>query len=374
MRSGILTQPKRVLVTLDAVGGIWRYAVDLALALDKAGIRILLVGAGPSAGQARIAACIGSGIEIIWTDLPLDWMCDHPEQLADVPAELMRIAKHWRADLLHLNQPAQAAGLSRDLPVLVAAHSCVVTWWRAARDEQFPESWFWQRRLNLDGLTRADLVVTPSRSHAAAVRLAYGPLPSIQVVYHASTLSESITAKGEFVLSAGRWWDDGKNGRTLDQAAALSSLPVLIAGPLVGPNGERAVVRHAEHLGDLSASDMAHWMRQAPIFAAPSLYEPFGLAVLEAAANGAALVLADIPTFRELWHDAALFVPARNAAAFADAFDALTKDMALRARMAGLARQRAGTFSRQRQSDAMLQTYRVATERHASLEAVVVRA
>ena len=38
-------------------------------------------------------------------------------------------------------------------------------------------------------------------------------------------------------------------------------------------------------------------------------YEPFGLAVLEAAQAGCALVLSDIPTFRELWDGAAMFVP-----------------------------------------------------------------
>ena len=41
-----------------------------------------------------------------------------------------------------------------------------------------------------------------------------------------------------------------------------------------------------------------------------ALYEPFGLAVLEAAQAGCALVLSDIPTFRELWDGAALFVAA----------------------------------------------------------------
>jgi glycosyltransferase involved in cell wall biosynthesis len=39
---------------------------------------------------------------------------------------------------------------------------------------------------------------------------------------------------------------------------------------------------------------------------APSLYEPFGLAVAEAARAARPLVLSDIPTFRELWGDAAL--------------------------------------------------------------------
>src|SRR5947199_312178 len=47
---------------------------------------------------------------------------------------------------------------------------------------------------------------------------------------------------------------------------------------------------------------------RAAIFASPALYEPFGLTVLEAAAAGCALVLSDIPSFRELWSGAAVFV------------------------------------------------------------------
>ena len=42
-------------------------------------------------------------------------------------------------------------------------------------------------------------------------------------------------------------------------------------------------------------------------------YEPFGLAVLEAAQAGMALVLSDTPGFRELWDDAAIFVAGEDA-------------------------------------------------------------
>ena len=51
---------------------------------------------------------------------------------------------------------------------------------------------------------------------------------------------------------------------------------------------------------------------RCPIFVSAARYEPFGLAVLEAAQAGCALVLSDIPTFRELWDGAALFVPRRR--------------------------------------------------------------
>jgi glycosyltransferase involved in cell wall biosynthesis len=46
----------------------------------------------------------------------------------------------------------------------------------------------------------------------------------------------------------------------------------------------------------------------ASVFASMALYEPFGLAVLEAAQAGTRLVLRDTPGFRELWDGAATFV------------------------------------------------------------------
>src|SRR3546814_16818778 len=71
-------------------------------------------------------------------------------------------------------------------------------------------------------------------------------------------------------------------------------------------------------LGVLGEASMAAWRERAGIFVSPSLYEPFGLAVLEAAMSGCALLLSDIPTFRELWDGAAVFTPAGDSDALAD--------------------------------------------------------
>jgi glycosyltransferase involved in cell wall biosynthesis len=52
--------------------------------------------------------------------------------------------------------------------------------------------------------------------------------------------------------------------------------------------------------------------------------------VVEAAISGAALVLSDIPTFRELWDGAALFIGADDIQGWSRAFDMLASDAALR--------------------------------------------
>ena len=82
-----------------------------------------------------------------------------------------------------------------------------------------------------------------------------------------------------------------------------------------------------------------------PIFVSSALYEPFGLAVLEAAQAGCALVLSDIPTFRELWDGAALFVSPHDDRALAAAIVRLLGDRSYRAERAEKAVERAARYT-----------------------------
>ena len=78
---------------------------------------------------------------------------------------------------------------------------------------------------------------------------------------------------------------------------------------------------------------MRLWLSQAPIYASAALHEPFGLGVLEAAQAGCALVLSDIPSFRELWSGACLFVPPHDDGAIATAIGRLLGEPALLKRL-----------------------------------------
>jgi glycosyltransferase involved in cell wall biosynthesis len=98
-------------------------------------------------------------------------------------------------------------------------------------------------------------------------------------------------------------------------------------------------------------------MATAAIVASPSLYEPFGLAPLEAANMGAALVLADIPTYRELWDGVALFAGPHDPDSFAEAINSLAQSEALRRDMGQKARERAKRYSVAAQTDAMRDVY-----------------
>jgi glycosyltransferase involved in cell wall biosynthesis len=116
------------------------------------------------------------------------------------------------------------------------------------------------------------------------------------------------------------------------------------------------------HVGQLPPEGVADFMARAMVFALPALYEPFGLTPLEAAQADCALVLGDIPSLREIWGEAALYVPPRDAGALAQALDRLMSDAALREAYAELARTRAAQFTPERMTAEYLDAYRAAIE------------
>jgi glycosyltransferase involved in cell wall biosynthesis len=350
---------RRVLITLDAVGGVWRYAIDVAHGLEAHGVDCLVVGSGPAPDAAQRADHGRS--ELVWTHEPLDWMVSDSIALNQGSDTLAGLARDWKADLLHLNLASQAAGLPDQYPVVVASHSCVPTWWRAVHGTDLPAAWAWQIQRNQAGFQRADAVIVPSESHAAALNAVYDKLPPLHVIYNATAVDPTKEPKEPVVLSVGRWWDQGKNGAVLDEAAATIAWPVILAGPLNGPNGQHATFRNAQTPGAMPHKDILALMRRSAIFAAPSRYEPFGLAVVEAAISGAALVLADIPTFRELWSNAALFVFPDDSAGWSRAVTELAEDSVLRGRLSAEAGARARQFTLSRQSARLYALYSTLT-------------
>jgi glycosyltransferase involved in cell wall biosynthesis len=111
-------------------------------------------------------------------------------------------------------------------------------------------------------------------------------------------------------------------------------------------------------LGHLPAHELAAVRRRAAVFAAPARYEPFGLAVLEAARDGCALVLGDIASLREVWAGAATYVDPDDPGALRGALRELLDDPAL-ARAAGArAQRRAARYTVEAMTAAHLALYR----------------
>ena len=350
----------KLLMTADTVGGIWQYAVDLAGALRQRGNEVLLVTLGPAPTDAQRHEAREAGARLIETDLPLDWLVDGPAPVLAAGEAVAAIAMRERVDLMHLNMPALAAAALPPIPAIAVAHGCVATWWQAAKpSEPLAGEYRWHRALMNEGLRAAARVIAPSTAYARVVQRHYGlkRLPAV-VRNGRRTLVPlvPVTPKPE-ILTVGRLWDRAKNITVLDAAAARLGVPIHAVGPVTGPHGETVAPTHLHLLGQLDTSAVAERLARRPIFVSTAMFEPFGLAVLEAAAAGCPLVLADIPTFRELWKDAALFVPANDADGFANALQGLVTDPGLRATLGSAARRRAARYTPLRMADGMLKIY-----------------
>jgi glycosyltransferase involved in cell wall biosynthesis len=353
---------RRVLMTVDAVGGVWRYAMELARGLLNHKIDVVFAGLGPqpTSHQADEAKRLG---KLVWLDEPLDWIAPDEAAVKHLPAKLAHLAREERADVLHLNLPSQAAGIETDLPLVVVSHSCVVTWWHTMRGEKLPQEWQWMKGQNARGMARADVVVAPSGSHAQAIGECYGQQPKLTVIHNSISAFLHGGEKQPLVFAAGRWWDEGKNGRVLDEAAARTLWPVVMAGSTKGPNGQEISLLNARRAGEIPHRQVLSEVKRAGIVASPSLYEPFGLAALEGARAGAALVLSDIPTYRELWGGAAIFFDPHDAGALAHAVNRLASDSGLRNELAARALARSRRFTPDIQAGRMAELYRELVDR-----------
>lgn len=367
----LITHPLHLLLTTDAVGGVWTYSIDLADALRAQGVRVTLAALGPAPSRAQSAQAWAAGAELRLLDAPLDWLAEDEAGVELASQEIAALARHIGADVIQVHSPALIACAPMPAPVISVIHSCVATWWEAVRGGDMPADLAWRARLVAEGLQRTAFNVAPTRSFGIAVARAYGGEPPCVVHNARKQPVLAPVAQADFILSAGRFWDESKDLRTLDAAAALCAAPVIAAGPLASPFGGAVATKNVEARGALEAAQLRALLAQRPIFCSSAVYEPFGLAVLEAAQAGCALVLSAIPTFRELWEDAALFVPPRDPQALAAALDALSQDREWREKLGEAARARAARFAPERQASDMAALYRQAAAHicHAEAEA-----
>jgi glycogen(starch) synthase len=355
-RASELPRPRRVLMTADAVGGVWDYALELGRGLgEAAGVEVVLavMGPPPDEGQTAAARALGN-VELCLGPYRLEWMEEPWDDLAAAGAWLTDLAARRAVDLVHLNGFVHAA-LPFAAPKLVVGHSCVLSWWRAVRHAPAPAAWDRYRRAVGEGLLAADALATPTAAMLAALEAEHGCVRGAVVIPNGRSAGDFRPGSKQcFVLSAGRLWDEAKNAAMLARVADRLPWPVRIAGavrPSFGggssspPAFACEAATNVQCLGRLSPSALAAQYAAASVYALPARYEPFGLTVLEAALAGAALVLGDIPSLRELWQEAAVFVPPDDEAALTAALTAIIADPGLRASLAKRARTRAARFS-----------------------------
>ncbi|HEY9638686.1 MAG TPA: glycosyltransferase family 4 protein [Coleofasciculaceae cyanobacterium] len=404
-----LVMPRKVLMTADTIGGVWTYALELAAALGKYGIEVALATMGaPLTPQQRETSRQIPNLEVFESNFKLEWMEDPWEDVKQAGEWLLQLEGHLQPDIVHLNGYVHAA-LSWQAPTLVVGHSCVLSWWEAVKGEPAPASWNRYQQNVRQGLQAANLVVAPSAAMLTALISHYGELVNSKVIPNGRDPAVFYpSVKKEFVLTAGRLWDEAKNVAVLEDIAPQLLWSIYIAGeqkhpdggidamnrvsitqlhqavspqpnpllnkgreltsplgkgglrgvkPIVGYPVQDLSTSNVHRLGRLSTEELATWYAQASIYALPARYEPFGLSVLEAALSGCALVLGDIPSLREIWRDAAVFVPPDQKNAIVHAINTLSRDSSVRTAFATKARTRALEFTPQRMVTGYLEAY-----------------
>jgi glycogen synthase len=353
-KTGLLTQPLRgsqhdkpltVLMTTDTVGGVLVYAATLAGALRRYNVTVVLAAMGGPLSddwKARIKAL--DNVICFESDYKLEWMDDPWSDVRRAGRWLEQLAERFEPDIVHLNNYAPAL-LDWPCPTLVVGHSCVGSWHRAVHGR--PPSGRWHKYICTvkSALRRAGAVTAPTWAFLQTLTALYGPFRSIGAVYNGLDPAGRSCPKEKIAFAAGRLWDEAKNLAILKEVQPLIQIPICVAGSLEHPDGSVADSRGLTHLGHLAPPQIAGWYARLAVYVLAALYEPFGLSALEAAHAGCALVLGDLPSLREVWGGAALFVDPRDKRQIARAINLLMDVPSLRADYASKAVQRASFYS-----------------------------
>jgi len=203
-------------------------------------------------------------------------------------------------------------------------------------------------------LRRARRIVCVSRATADDLGLLYPEAErgKVRVVHNGVDLdvfrpgNGTVEGHDPFIAVVGNF-DPRKNLATLLSAfpifrARLRPHHLVLVGP-GAPPGERP--RAVDVVGYLDEQPLADLYRRASIVVQPSLYEGFGLPILEAMACGTPVACADIRVFREVAGDCADYFDPRQAPAIADAMEWLVADDARQAELARKGPERARGFS-----------------------------
>lgn len=348
----------RVLMTADAVGGVWTYAIELARALSAHNVEVCLATMGSPLSRAQIDESKAvSNLDVYESDFKLEWMENPWQNVALAGDWLLRLEEYLKPDIIHLNGYSHGS-LDWGAPKLVVGHSCVLSWWETVKGGTVPGEWDRYAQEVKRGLESSDAVVAPSRSMLDSLRRHYGFTTPGRVIHNGRGQGRFRPGrKEEFVFTAGRLWDEAKNTAALEFVSGRLDWPVYAAGLDDHKSGRLAAGGSIKLVGQLSAEEMSAWLSRASIYALPAFYEPFGLSVLEAGLCGCALVLGDIPSLREIWEGAAVFVDPGDNENLRQAICSLIENNGRRSEYGKLARERALQFSPEKMASSYLLLY-----------------
>jgi glycosyltransferase involved in cell wall biosynthesis len=222
------------------------------------------------------------------------------------------------------------------------------------------------------GLPRARRLVFPSQAAADLIsQYVDVPRERVRVVHYgisvdtfsAGTAPETDAARYVFLPAA---VEKHKNLRVLIESlplvkdrelelwvAGVSKLDPEHRGELEALARELRVADRVRFLGAVPYREVLGYYRGATAFVFPSFIETFGHPLLEAMLVGTPVVASDIPTFREIAGEAALYFPPRDAEALARALDRVQDDAAATRSRVEIGRARVAQFSWKRSVDGL---------------------
>lgn len=364
-----------VLLTGDTLSGSLVYTRELVTGLVTRGVRVTLVSFGdiPLPPQTSWMDHL-HGLDYHPTAFHLEWMQDAEEDRAEASAFLMSLAQEMRPDVLHLHQFSYG-NLPVAIPRVVMAYGDLLTWRDAVPDEH-PSLHAAERRARaryrdmvLRGIACADAVVAPSAWMLNSISAAYTRPRRAEVIYPGRNpiFFNPYVSKDDCVLAVGRLVDASRQLSLLTQHA--HPLPVCIVGseqtvaaPLTPIRADVKVATDETSVairGPQTEAQLRALYSRAAIYAATSRYEPLGMPVLEAAFSRCAIVANDIPSYREVWGDTALYFRTNDASSLAASIRLLNDDRTMRRAYAELAYARARErFTTKRMIDEHLHLYR----------------
>ena len=312
------------------MGGVWTYALDLARGLARATAStttLAVLGPAPTADQAARARRRSRALTLVCTGLPLDWTGRIRDEHRRCGRGAGRDCADERgADLVQL-QHARAgrrrrlSRAARRRPPFLRRHLVA----RACRDGaaagRFPLAHGADaRRACRRGRCRRRPEPPPSPQRSRRPMACRHPPRSSTTAARAVLRGRRDLAgtSADFVFTAGRLWDEGKNIATLD-AARLAVDAGSCRWPVAGTERrQRSNCGTLRPLGRLCGrgTGAGGWTggRSSSRRRATSRSAWRCSKRPRPAARSCS---SDIPTFRELWDGAALFVPPRDDVALA---------------------------------------------------------
>jgi glycogen synthase len=331
-----------VLVTADTMSGSWTYSRELVTGLVARGVRVTLVTFGeiPLPDQTSWMDHL-HGLEYRPTAFRLEWMDDAPHDLPESSEFLASLVEEFDPDLLHLHQFCHG-DLPVEVPRVIMAHGDLITWSQSVQGcSPRPTRWLeWYRETVVRGIAAADALVAPSSWMLDEIRSTYTRARREAVIYPGRNpiFFNPYIGKDDSVLSVGRLVDAGKQVSLLTQHAY--TFPVCIVGAEHTVPMPRVPIRADVKVSTMSSTvairgaqtdaQLRALYSRAAVYAATPRYEPLGMAALDAALSRCAIVANDIPSFREVWGDAALYFRTNDANSLAGVLRRLDSDRPLR--------------------------------------------